>query len=198
MLVYTDIEDSTKAAAEAPAAMIVVQEVHDRVMRQGIQRFAGYEIHTQGDAFEVAFATAVSAVQFCLWTQDQLKIAEWPKLVLRVPEFAETFDESGDVVMRGPRVRMGVHAARPGTWLKGTHGYTHHTVFGGEGVDLIATVSDAGGATGGRVTVERRAEGRRGGGRGGDGEGKGRGVTCQLRFTHPATTTTSTATSIST
>lgn len=44
MLVYTDIEDSTKAAAEYPAAMIVVQEVHDRVMRQGIQRFAGRDL----------------------------------------------------------------------------------------------------------------------------------------------------------
>ena len=61
MLVYTDIENSTKAAAENPSAMLVVQEVHDRVMRQGIQRFAGYEICTQGDSFEVAFATAVSA-----------------------------------------------------------------------------------------------------------------------------------------
>lgn len=90
--------------------------------------FSGYEIHTQGDAFEVAFATAVSAVQFCLWTQDQLKCAEWPKLVLRVPEFAESRDENEDVVMRGPRVRMGVHAAAPGTWQKGTHGTGTHTL----------------------------------------------------------------------
>ena len=155
MLVYTDIEDSTKAAAENPAAMIIVQEVHDRVMRQGIQRFAGYEIHTQGDAFEVGFATAVSAVQFCLWAQDQLKLADWPKLVLRVPEFAPVLDENGDVIIRGPKVRMGVHAATPGTWTKRIHGYTHHTIFGGEGVDLIATVSDAG--NGGQVILTKDA-----------------------------------------
>ena len=155
ILVYTDIEDSTKAADEYPAAMIVVQEVHDRVMRQGIARFAGYEIHTQGDAFEMAFATAVSAVQFCLWAQDQLKNAEWSKLVLRVPQFAEQTNELGDVVFRGPRVRMGVHAAAPGSWLKGTHGYTHHTVFGGEGVDIVAAVSDAG--AGGQVILTKDA-----------------------------------------
>ena len=145
MLVFTDIESSTTAAADAPRAMVLVQETHDRIMRQGIQRFAGYEIHTQGDAFEIAFATAVSATQFCLWTQDQLMSYDWPREVLAVPQFAAVVDEeTDDVIFRGPRVRMGVHAAPPGTWRKATHGYTHHTVFGGEGVDLIAAVSDAG------------------------------------------------------
>ena len=156
MLVFTDIESSTTAAAEAPSAMLLVQETHDRIMRQGIQRFAGYEIHTQGDAFEIAFATAVSATQFCLWTQDQLMNYDWPREVLRVPQFAAVVDEeTDDVIFRGPRVRMGVHAAPPGTWRKGTHGYTHHTVFGGEGVDLIAAVSDAG--HGGQVVLTKDA-----------------------------------------
>ena len=152
---YTDIEDSTGAAAEHPAAMLLVQEVHDRLMRQGIQRFAGYEIHTQGDAFEVAFATAVSAVQFCLWVQDELATHDWSREVLGVTNFMETRDENGDVVFRGPRVRMGVHAAQPGTWQKGVHGYTHHTVFGGEAVDLISVVSDAG--HGGQVLLTKDA-----------------------------------------
>ena len=155
MLVYTDIENSTKAAAENPSAMLVVQEVHDRVMRQGIQRFAGYEICTQGDSFEVAFATAVSAVQFALWAQDQLKQHDWSREVLDVPQFETILDENEDVVIRGPRVRMGVHAAAPGTWQMGLHGYTHHTVFGGEAVDLIATVSDAG--AGGQVILTKDA-----------------------------------------
>lgn len=156
MLVFTDIESSTTAASTHPQSMLVVQEAHDRLMRQGIQRFAGYEIHTQGDAFEVAFATAVSAVQFCLWTQDQLMHYEWSKDVLSVPQFAKVVDEeTDDVVFRGPRVRMGVHAAPPGTWRKATHGYTHHTVFGGEGVDLIAVVSDAG--HGGQIILTKDA-----------------------------------------
>ena len=152
---YTDIEDSTGAAAEHPAAMLLVQEVHDRLMRQGIQRFGGYEIHTQGDAFEVAFATATYAVQFCLWVQDELATHHWSREVLGVTNFAETYDENGDVIFRGPRVRMGVHAAQPGTWQKGVHGYTHHTVFGGEAVDLISVVSDAG--HGGQVLLTKDA-----------------------------------------
>ena len=152
---YTDIEDSTGAAAEHPAAMLLVQEVHDRLMRQGIQRFGGYEIHTQGDAFEVAFATAAYAVQFCLWVQDELATHHWSGEVLGVTNFAETRDENGDVIFRGPRVRMGVHAAEPGTWQKGVHGYTHHTVFGGEAVDLISVVSDAG--HGGQVLLTKDA-----------------------------------------
>lgn len=152
---YTDIEDSTGAAAEHPAAMLLVQEVHDRLMRQGIQRFGGYEIHTQGDAFEVAFATAAYAVQFCLWVQDELATHHWSREVLGVTNFAETYDENGDVIFRGPRVRMGVHAAQPGTWQKGVHGYTHHTVFGGEAVDLISVVSDAG--HGGQVLLTKDA-----------------------------------------
>ena len=50
---------------------------------------------------------------------------------------------------------MGVHAAEPGTWQKGVHGYTHHTVFGGEAVDLISVVSDAG--HGGQVLLTKDA-----------------------------------------
>jgi hypothetical protein len=50
-------------ASTAPAAMIVVQEVHDRVMRLGIQRFAGYEIHTQGDSFEAGHGRYCSSLR---------------------------------------------------------------------------------------------------------------------------------------
>ena len=41
---------------------------------------------------------------------------EWPRLVLRVPMFSVVRNEQGDVMYRGPRVRMGVHVAAPGEW----------------------------------------------------------------------------------
>jgi hypothetical protein len=43
-----------------------VQQVHDFTMRELISKNGGFEIGTQGDAFECAFVSVVDAVNFAL------------------------------------------------------------------------------------------------------------------------------------
>jgi class 3 adenylate cyclase len=43
--------------------------LHDKLMRQMMSKFYGYEVSTEGDAFLVAFHDPVDAVAWCLATQ---------------------------------------------------------------------------------------------------------------------------------
>lgn len=63
-------------------AYLQVQEVHDQLMREGIAKHGGYEITTEGDSFQVAFASCHAAMAFCLDIQYRLLEQTWPKQVL--------------------------------------------------------------------------------------------------------------------
>ena len=178
----------------ACCALRQVQEVHDQLMREGIAKFGGYEITTEGDSFQVAFATCQAAIGFCTHMQYRLLEQSWPKRVLalegckavrgeraccccsvghpahqlglcraaaaaaswlmagRFPVlcchhtttcFALPADpETQQVVFSGPRVRMGVHWARQGTFAKKVHSLTKNMVFQGPPINLVAEVSD--------------------------------------------------------
>ena len=62
--VFTNIEDSTSISHTNPYAHKIIQQVHDGLMRQCIDDNSGYEINTQGDAFEIAFSSPQSAARF--------------------------------------------------------------------------------------------------------------------------------------
>lgn len=64
------------------AVFAQVQEVHDHIMREGIAKFGGYEIMTEGDSFQVAFATCQQAMAFCVDIQQRLQEQAWPKDVV--------------------------------------------------------------------------------------------------------------------
>ena len=55
-----------EAAAANPKCMNNVQQVHDFVIRESLSKNSGFEIGTQGDAFECAFVSVVDAVNFAL------------------------------------------------------------------------------------------------------------------------------------
>lgn len=54
-------------------------------MREGIAKYSGYEINTEGDSFHVAFMNIADAVAFALETQYKLLEVQWPRDVLRLP-----------------------------------------------------------------------------------------------------------------
>ena len=63
-LLFTDIESSTRLLAElGPEAYAKALAEHRRRLREAFVRRAGVEVDTQGDAFFVAFPTAVGALE---------------------------------------------------------------------------------------------------------------------------------------
>ena len=144
-----------EAAAANPKCMNNVQQVHDFVMRESLSKNSGFEIGTQGDAFECAFVSVVDAVNFALEVQTRLHNANWPKDVLDLPGWGSVTNAEGDVMLRGPRVRIGIHLAVCGEWVRYTHRLTRQHIFNGPGYDIAAVISDA--ANGGQTLLTRVA-----------------------------------------
>jgi class 3 adenylate cyclase len=149
--VFTDIQGSTIASHADAATNQYVQSVHDHIMRESINAFNGYEIHTQGDAFEIAFTDAVDAIKFALHVQSQLYSIEWKPEVYALPECGLAYGPDGSVVLRGPRIRIGVHTAAAGEWSRHFHALTLHEMFSGDGYKVAARVADS--AHGGQTLI---------------------------------------------
>ncbi len=106
-LVFTDIEGSTRLWEAAEEVTRHSLHAHDAVMRTVLQKYGGYEVKTEGDAFMVAFPEPDQALQFCVEVQLQLHQHPWSDELLATDEAGE---RDG---FRGLRVRMGVHEGTP-------------------------------------------------------------------------------------
>jgi class 3 adenylate cyclase len=73
-IVFTDIEKSTRLWEANPSAMAAALEKHNRILRQLIQQYNGYEVKTIGDSFMVAFDNMVDATLFSCGIQTELMI----------------------------------------------------------------------------------------------------------------------------
>lgn len=91
---FTDIEGSTKLLERLRDTYAVVLEQHRDLMRASFERWAGYEVDTQGDSFFVAFASASSALACGVDIQRALAGHDWPEGV-------------------SVRVRIGMHTGAP-------------------------------------------------------------------------------------
>src|SRR5690242_18983023 len=88
--VFTDIEGSTRLLARLRDRYADVLDTHHRTLRAAFAAHGGREVHTEGDAFFVAFERATDAVAAAVDVQLGLAACDWPDGV--------------DV-----RVRIGVH-----------------------------------------------------------------------------------------
>jgi predicted ATPase/class 3 adenylate cyclase len=94
-LLFTDIEGSTKLLRELGRDRYAeALEVHNGLLRQAFESHGGYEVDSEGDAFFVAFRSALEAVAAALEAQQALDAGEWPE---------------GHAL----RVRMGIHTGEP-------------------------------------------------------------------------------------
>src|SRR6187200_335039 len=87
---FTDIEGSTRLLTRLRGRYAEVLAEHQRVLRAAFAEHDGREVHTEGDAFFVAFVRAGDAIAAAVSAQRALASRRWP--------------EGLDV-----RVRMGVH-----------------------------------------------------------------------------------------
>jgi class 3 adenylate cyclase len=87
---FTDIEGSTRLLTRLRGRYLEVLAEHQRLLRGAFNAYGGREVHTEGDAFFVAFARASDAIAAAVAGQRALASESWP--------------EGVEV-----RVRMGVH-----------------------------------------------------------------------------------------
>lgn len=79
----------------------------------------------------------------------------WPRDVLLLPNCSVVKNTYGDVVFRGPRIRIGLHwAKRPGITSR-IHHVTGHRIFVGHEYDLVRQIADAG--NGGQIVLTHQA-----------------------------------------
>jgi predicted ATPase/class 3 adenylate cyclase len=139
-IVFTDIQGSTELWERYSEGMREALDVHDRLLRELLAPCSGYEVKTQGDAFMVAFASAVDAVHWCLSVQEALLHAPWPAELLAQPQAQEERGPQG-LLYRGFRVRMGVHVGEPERRIDPGTGQVDYF---GRMVNLAARVAAAG------------------------------------------------------
>eukprot|EP00210_Caulerpa_lentillifera_P008996 g8586.t1 len=82
-LVITDIQDSTTLWETIDAdEMDEALQLHNACLRQILRQNRGYESATEGDAFILAFHTAIDAVRFCIEAQLALLEVQWPDAII--------------------------------------------------------------------------------------------------------------------
>src|SRR5437868_5199170 len=106
-LLFTDIEGSTRLLQQLGDGYANVLAQCRHLLRRAFQTYDGYEVDTQGDAFFVAFASAIDAVSAATLAQRILFTSSWPE---------------GGIV----HVRMGLHTGEPSLALEGYVGLDVH------------------------------------------------------------------------
>lgn len=147
--VFTDVENSTKLWELAPEAMNVALEKHDELLRMLLKLFNGYEVKTEGDAFMVAFHTAVDALLWCLSVQRGLLDLDWPDDLVALPYASTVPAPTGSqvpIIFSGIRIRMGVHC---GPANSRRNPVTGRIDYFGSTINRTARVSDS--AHGGQI-----------------------------------------------
>ncbi|MDR3403386.1 MAG: adenylate/guanylate cyclase domain-containing protein [Chthoniobacter sp.] len=74
---FSDIEGSSKKWEQHPDAMRVALAAHDKMLRAAFEGQGGYVFKTVGDAFCVAFDTALQALSGALQAQRDLRRTTW-------------------------------------------------------------------------------------------------------------------------
>jgi hypothetical protein len=98
--VFTDVQSSTSLWENVPDEMDISLELHDRLMRELLKKYDGYEVKTEGDAFMVTFFNAMDAVMWCLAVQEALVSQDWPEKFLEHKSGAVLVlndDSAGDI-----------------------------------------------------------------------------------------------------
>ena len=81
---FTDIEGSLKLALEHPDDMPALLARHHEILNQSIQTHDGYVFQIIGDAFCVAFSSAMEALNAAVDAQRSLQNEAWTPAPIKV------------------------------------------------------------------------------------------------------------------
>ena len=85
-----------------------VMTIHNKVIRENIKKYKGFEVKTHLDCFMIAFQCPLDAVACCTAIQKELVVCEWTSDTMAFPDM-QSIVWNGQVIYKGPRVRMGMH-----------------------------------------------------------------------------------------
>eukprot|EP01065_Artemidia_motanka_P013305 TRINITY_DN1733_c2_g1_i1.p1 TRINITY_DN1733_c2_g1~~TRINITY_DN1733_c2_g1_i1.p1 ORF type:complete len:1507 (+),score=501.08 TRINITY_DN1733_c2_g1_i1:59-4579(+) len=110
-IAFTDICGSTQLWERSPAGMEVAMDLHNDLIRQVLVKHDGYEVKTIGDAFMVAFPSALSACLFGVEVQEGLNAILWPfdEDLLTVPTWRRFEHQGKALFQNGLRLRIGIN-----------------------------------------------------------------------------------------
>ena len=96
IILFTDLEGSTRLWQQYPLAMQTALEQHDKIIRTAIESANGRIVKSTGDGFYAVFESALEGLNACIAAQKRLVEESWP--------------ETGPL-----HVRMGLHAGEQAT-----------------------------------------------------------------------------------
>lgn len=132
-IIYTDVQGSTALWEADPMSMKKATDIHDSIIRRCYSDHGGYEISTEGDAFNLAFQHPADAIGFALKAQLALYRAKWPEGTLNHPDGCDNEKKK----FRGFRVRFGMHH---GPTTSTVHKTTGRTTYQGEAVEIAKAI----------------------------------------------------------
>jgi adenylate cyclase len=108
--VFTDVQSSTKLWQMEGGAMKQALAIHNKIMRDLLIQFRGYEIKTVGDSFMVVFKSPTDAIDWAMAVQAGLLRSKWPSDLNGLFDCRQVWDEETQCLLwNGLRVRMGLN-----------------------------------------------------------------------------------------
>jgi predicted ATPase/class 3 adenylate cyclase len=98
IILFTDLEGSTRLWQKFPMAMPTALERHDEIIRTAVENANGRVVKSTGDGFYAVFESALEGLNACIAAQKRLVEESWPGTSLPKHERLDL------------RVRMGLHA----------------------------------------------------------------------------------------
>jgi class 3 adenylate cyclase len=147
-IVFTDVMGSTALWEHNVQMMGDSISIHNNLIRTLIEKYNGYEVKTEGDAFMCSFKNVRDAVSFSISSQMKLLDQPWPNELMALDDGKVIHDINDKIIYRGLRVRIGLHKGSP---ISKPDPITNRMDYFGPMVNKAARVS--GSAQGGQILV---------------------------------------------
>eukprot|EP00667_Euglena_gracilis_P001625 EG_transcript_1625 len=147
-IVFIDVHSSTTLWDRYPEAMSWALNQHNRIIRNLLVEFEGYEVKTVGDAFMVVFQDACQALLCAMRVQEDLLQQHWPLELQQEEACSMRKDQRNALIWNGPRVRTGIHFGAPELVVNRQRGRVDYL---GPAVNLAARVESK--ACGGQTLI---------------------------------------------
>eukprot|EP00818_Percolomonas_sp_WS_P008387 CAMPEP_0117454410 /NCGR_PEP_ID=MMETSP0759-20121206/10782_1 /TAXON_ID=63605 /ORGANISM="Percolomonas cosmopolitus, Strain WS" /LENGTH=1482 /DNA_ID=CAMNT_0005247587 /DNA_START=160 /DNA_END=4604 /DNA_ORIENTATION=- len=150
-LMFTDVQHSSILWATLGDVMGEALVIHNNVISRIFEETKGYFVKAIGDAYLLAYSNIEKAVECAMRIQLELLEADWPEALLQHEDGKEVRDENGNILFRGLRVRVGVHAGTP---IHAVDPYTGLSDYFGEVTNVTSSVEGTA-KFGGQVAVSQ-------------------------------------------